>query len=122
MPSSDSSEPIGVTSDGAVPIVDITAGPAGQEPPLNAIKIHRYAGYFCHMQFAHTQFHERHPGRRLKNKLGTKQLPTAELELAGSRALLVSAPGTRSVSVSLPVRVLVRSSSGAAVLSVGSKL
>jgi alkylation response protein AidB-like acyl-CoA dehydrogenase len=30
---------------------------------------------------------------KLKNKLGTKQLPTAELELLGSRAYLLSDPG-----------------------------
>ena len=31
--------------------------------------------------------------RRLKEKLGTKQLPTAELELHGSKATLISPEG-----------------------------
>src|SRR5947209_6433402 len=30
---------------------------------------------------------------KLKNKLGTKQLPTAELELQGAKAILISEPG-----------------------------
>lgn len=35
---------------------------------------------------------------RLKDKLGTRQLPTAELELTNARAFLISPPG-RGVSL-----------------------
>jgi hypothetical protein len=42
---------------------------------------------------------------RLKSKLGTRQVPTAELELVGARALLVSPPGRGVATISQLINI-----------------
>jgi alkylation response protein AidB-like acyl-CoA dehydrogenase len=61
--------------------------------------------FFLHVRDPRTRALNRIAIARLKDKLGTKQLPTAELELQGSEATLVSAPGRGVAAISTMVNV-----------------
>lgn len=61
--------------------------------------------FFLHVRDPQTCELNRIAIARLKEKLGTKQLPTAELELQGSIAMLVSPPGRGVAAISTMVNV-----------------
>jgi alkylation response protein AidB-like acyl-CoA dehydrogenase len=61
--------------------------------------------FFLHVRDPRTRALNRIAIARLKDKLGTKQLPTAELELQGSEATLVSAPGRGVAAISTMVNI-----------------
>jgi hypothetical protein len=61
--------------------------------------------FFLHVRHPNTRQLNHISIARLKDKLGTKQLPTAELELQGSIATLVSEPGRGVAAISTMVNV-----------------